>query len=396
MTPERWAELEPLVDAMLDCPRGAREAYVDRIRATDPALAADLARLLAQGDDHDSLFDRAAAERGELLRDDSRAGVVGDLRTRIQESVGTSYALEDELSRGGMSRVFIAREAGLARRVVIKLLAPELAKGISAERFEREIRLLAVLQQANIVPLLTAGRAAGLPYYTMPLVEGRSLRDRLLRDGPLSIGDGVSVLRDIARALAYAHERGVAHRDIKPANVLLSGGTAVVIDFGIAKALTEALIGADPEQLTAAGTMLGTPAYMSPEQAAGDPRTDHRTDIYSFGCVAYEVFAGQPPFHGLERPQIIAAHLYAQPVALANHRTNLPAAISALIEKCLEKDAARRPQSASELLSALERVDVRTIEPTPTRIERKRLAMTAIAVAIAVAVGLWVTSSWRG
>jgi eukaryotic-like serine/threonine-protein kinase len=212
-----------------------------------------------------------------------------DLRDQLQATLGASYTLERELGGGGMSRVFVATENALGRKVVVKVLAPDLAEGVSGERFAREIRLAAQLQQANIVPLLTSGETLGLPYYTMPFVEGESLRERLKTTGSLPISDAVHVMRDMARALAYAHERSVVHRDIKPENVLLSGDAAVVTDFGIAKAISVSRTGARSETLTSVGTAIGTPAYMAPEQAVGDVTADHRADIYSFGCVAYDV-----------------------------------------------------------------------------------------------------------
>src|SRR5215203_3958854 len=233
---------------------------------------------------------------------------MADLRSRVQQSLSGSYTLERELGGGGMSRVFVADEHRLGRKVVVKLLSPELAAAMSADRFEREIRVAASLQQANIVPVLAAGDLEGLPYYTMPYVEGESLRARLGR-GPLSISEAVSILRDISRALAYAHDHGVVHCDIKPDNVLLSGHTAVVTDFGIAKAIAAAAEAPSSATLTQLGTAIGTPAYMAPEQAAGDPDTDHRADIYAFGCVAYELLAGHPPFHGLSPHKLIAAHM---------------------------------------------------------------------------------------
>ena len=188
-----------------------------------------------------------------------------------------------------MSRVFVAEETALRRKVVVKVLPPELTAGVNVERFNREILLAAKLQHPHIVPVLTAGETQGLPYYTMPLVEGESLRGRLARANALSITEAVSLLKDVARALAYAHEHGIVHRDIKPDNVLITGGSATVTDFGIAKAISASRTQGAAETLTQIGTSIGTPTYMSPEQAAGDPDTDHRTDIYSFGCMAYEM-----------------------------------------------------------------------------------------------------------
>ncbi|HEX6814616.1 MAG TPA: serine/threonine-protein kinase [Gemmatimonadaceae bacterium] len=201
------------------------------------------------------------------------------LRDQLQSSLGSAYTLDRELGGGGMSRVFVAEERRLGRRVVVKVLSTELAAGLSAERFEREIRVAASLQQANIVPVLNAGDTNGMPYYTMPFVDGESLRARIRDRGSLSSGETVSILRDVTRALAYAHDRGIVHRDIKPDNVLLSGGTAVVTDFGIAKAISAARTDSDNATLTQLGTAIGTPAYISPEQAAGDPTVDHRADI---------------------------------------------------------------------------------------------------------------------
>ncbi|HUK63327.1 MAG TPA: serine/threonine-protein kinase, partial [Dongiaceae bacterium] len=192
-----------------------------------------------------------------------------DLRERLQAALGDTYAIERELGGGGMSYVFVALDRHLGRRVVVKVLPPDMAAGVSAERFKREIQLAASLQHPHVVPLHTAGQAGDLFYYTMPLVEGESLRDRLQREHRLPVGVAVRILRDVVDALAYAHRHGVAHRDIKPDNVLVSHEHGVVTDFGVAKALgrESGIVGT----LTTAGLAVGTPAYMAPEQAAGDP-----------------------------------------------------------------------------------------------------------------------------
>jgi len=217
---------------------------------------------------------------------------VTDFQTRLQTALGDAYRLERELGGGGMSRVFVAEETALGRRIVLKVLPPELGAGLSVDRFRREIQLAASLHHPNIVPLLTAGEADGLLYYTMPLIEGDSLRTRLAREGELPVGEAVRLLRDVVDGLAYAHEHGVVHRDIKPDNVLVSRHHAMVTDFGVAKALSEATGRA---ALTSAGVALGTPSYMAPEQATADPHTDHRADIYAVGALAYEMLQDGRP-----------------------------------------------------------------------------------------------------
>jgi eukaryotic-like serine/threonine-protein kinase len=286
-----------------------------------------------------------------------------DLRNHVQHALGDTYVIERELGGGGMSRVFVAEEVRLRRKVVIKFLSPQLAAGVDAQRFEQEFRLAAALQQANIVPVLSAGDVNGLPYYTMPFVEGLSLRSHMERTGALSTAQGISVLRDMARALAYAHARGIVHRDIKPENVLLSGGAAVITDFGIAKALAAAKhadTSSDSEPadlyasaLTEVGTSLGTPAYMSPEQALGE-EVDVRADIYSWGLVAYELFAGVHPFAGKKTAQqLAAAHVVEPPPPLTTHVPNIPAWLVSLIHACLAKSPSDRPASADQLIDAL-------------------------------------------
>jgi serine/threonine-protein kinase len=279
-----------------------------------------------------------------------------DLREELQSRLGASYSIERELGGGGMSRVFLATEITLGRRVVVKVLPPALAHGVSVDRFKREIQLAAQLQHPHIVPLLTAGDVDGLPYFTMPFIEGESLRGRLAR-GELPVSEAVGILRDVAKALDSAHAKGVVHRDIKPDNVLLSGHSAVVTDFGVAKAIASATSAGDqPDTLTVRGVTLGTPMYMAPEQAAADPRTDHRADIYAFGTMAYEMLVGRPPFAGRYPQQLAAAHATEAPLPVTQLRPAVPASLGVLVMRCLEKSPADRPQTAREILRELDAV----------------------------------------
>jgi tRNA A-37 threonylcarbamoyl transferase component Bud32/tetratricopeptide (TPR) repeat protein len=281
---------------------------------------------------------------------------MSDLRDELQTTLGSSYRLERELGGGGMSRVFVAEETALGRKVVVKVLSPELLAGVNIDRFRREIQLAARLQQAQIVPVLSAGETQGVPYYTMPFVDGESLRAKLAR-GQMPITEVVGILRDVTRALAYAHDQGIVHRDIKPDNVLLSGGTAVVTDFGIAKALSAAKDARSTDaSLTQVGTSVGTPNYISPEQASGDPSIDHRSDIYSLGCMAYELLTGKAPFDGRTPQRAIVAHLTEKPVPVGDVRADVPPALAELVMRCLEKEPAARPQSATEIGAALDGV----------------------------------------
>lgn len=306
------------------------------------------------------------------------------LLDQLSSSLSGTYTIERELGGGGMSRVFLAEESRLRRKVVVKVLSPELAAGISAERFEREIQLAASLLQANIVPVLSTGESGGLPYYTMPFVEGESLRSRLARDGGIPPGEVPGIIRDVARALAYAHERGVVHRDIKPDNVLLSGGAAVVTDFGIAKAIAAAR-GPAGATLTQFGTSIGTPAYMSPEQAAGDPDVDHRADIYSLGCMAYELLAGQLPFADRTPQRMLAAHMGEEPRPLLDVAPLTPAPLAALVTACMAKDPKGRPQSARDVIKAIDAIASGASHDTlhASLLARPGLLKVALAIYIA-------------
>jgi serine/threonine-protein kinase len=319
------------------------------------------------------------------------------LRSELESTFRGQYAIERELAGGGMARVFVATDNALGRRVVIKVLSPDLAASVSVKRFEREIRLTASLQQANIVPVLSAGEAGGLPLYTMPFVEGLSLREQLAREGRPPLTETISVLRDVARALAYAHERGVVHRDIKPQNILLSGGAAVVTDFGIAKALANARVpngsvSSSTSTVTQLGTAVGTPAYMAPEQISGDPEIDHRADLYSFGCLAYELLTGQPPFGARPAHALLAAHLAAQPAPVGEPCPECPPPLARIVMRCLEKDRAARPRSAREILATLDTVATaatpfeRFLQRRTRRERMGALSLAAILVLAAVTV----------
>jgi serine/threonine protein kinase/TolB-like protein/Tfp pilus assembly protein PilF len=282
------------------------------------------------------------------------------LRDELQRVLGTAYTLDRELGGGGMSTVFVARDNVLGRMVVVKVLPYELAATVSVDRFKREIMLSAALQHPHIVPVLSAGEADGLPFFIMPFVEGESLRARLAR-GPLSVREAVSILKDVGRALQYAHGRGIIHRDIKPDNILLTGGTATVTDFGVAKAISASREsakltpgGARTGTITLVGTSIGTPAYMAPEQAAGDPSTDHRADLYALGIVGYEMLVGAPPFHGRAPQQLLAAQLTEPPTPIGHRRYDVPAALAQLIMRLLEKDPGKRPKTANEVIRSLE------------------------------------------
>jgi len=308
------------------------------------------------------------------------------LQQQLQESLGPDFHLQRELGAGGMSRVFLAEERALGRRVVVKVLSPDLAASISAERFDREIRLAAQLQDPRIVPLLRAGTIGDLPFYTMPYVEGESLRARLDQK-PISLDDSIGILLDLALALEYAHTRSVVHRDVKPENILLSGRTAVVTDFGIAKAITAATYAGAGSTLTGQGTIVGTPAYMAPEQAAGD-NVDARTDLYAWGVIAYEILSGVHPFASRTTAQaVLAAHLSEKPESLAAKRRDLPQSLAALVDRCLAKEPSARPQNASDLVAALKE-SVRPIDQRGVRVSRRQIAAGAIAIVLAISAGV--------
>ncbi len=299
------------------------------------------------------------------------------LQEYLQQAVGDAYNVERELGGGGMSRVFLAVERSLGRRVVIKALPPELFSGVNEARFEREILVTANLQHPHILPVLAVGARDDVRYYVTPYVEGQTLRARLTFDGALPVTDAVAILRELAGALGYAHERGVIHRDVKPENILLSGGHAVLADFGIARAVEQAAHG---EGLTGAGHGLGTPGYMAPEQLAGDPTVDARADVFALGVVGYEMLAGKPPFTGATPHALATAYFTEPPVPIRDIRPDTPAAIANAITRALARAPDQRFANAAEFRDAL--------MPTTPLARRRRQRALRLTLAAAVVVGL--------
>ena len=302
------------------------------------------------------------------------------ISTELQDALGSAYELQRELTGGGMSRVFLATERALNRDVVVKVLPPDLAAGVNRDRFRREIQFAAQLQHPHIVPLHAAGSHGDLLYFTMPFIQGESLQ-RALREGTkFTTRQVLRILHDVVDALAYAHERGVIHRDIKPANVLRSGTHAVVTDFGVAKAISASLPAVG---MTTSGMAIGTPAYMAPEQLAGDVNADHRMDIYAVGLLAYELFTGGSPFAESSPAATMAAQLTRDPPELSRLRPDIPQPVSQLIAKCLAKDPARRPQTAAELAEEIDQLVLMTGDKTMTVPVRRRAGAFAIVGAAA-------------
>jgi serine/threonine-protein kinase len=319
---------------------------------------------------------------------------------RLLSALGGSYTIERELVGGGMAQVFVGEDHDLGRKVVIKILPPELAASVSAERFRREILTVARLQHPHIVPILKAGELDGVPYFVMPYVDGESVDVTLRRRKTLGVRETVGILKDVARALAFAHERNVVHRDIKPGNILLSSGSATVTDFGVSKALSSARrSGEKGNGLTNTGMSLGTILYMAPEQAAGDPEIDGRADIYSLGVTAYEMLSGAAPFAHLNPREMLTARLTLPPQPLSTVRRDVPAGLERLIARCLAIDPADRPQTAAELVDALEdpetisgsflRSGPITVQSGSRAARRVLVGALALVGAVAVSAGIY-------
>ena len=319
---------------------------------------------------------------------------MNDLLSRLQAALGDAYRIERELARGGMSRLFLATEASLNRQVVVKLLPPEMASEVSAARFKQEIDVVAQLQHPHVLPVHAAGSKGDLIYYVMPYVAGESLRHRLNQEGKLPVDEAALILTEVADALAFAHERGVVHRDIKPENILLQQGHAVLTDFGVARALEEAR---GETRLTEVGMAVGTPGYMSPEQASGETNLDARSDVYALAVVGYEMLVGEQPFTGPNAQAVLAAHLTEQAPRVHEKRPDVPEQLDAAIARALAKPPAERFQTAAELRDALR---VSTVTPAPLAAQQKPsrraiyAAMAAVALAASVALFLLWPRGW--
>ena len=311
-----------------------------------------------------------------------------DTFDRLKAALADRYKIERELGSGGMATVYLAEDLKHERKVAVKVLRPDLAAALGPERFLREIKIAAQLHHPHILPLHDSGEADGFLYYVMPYEEGQSLREKLAKEGELPVTEAVRLLRDVVDALAHAHEHGVVHRDIKPDNVMLSGRHALVTDFGVAKAVSDAT---GQRQLTTAGVALGTPAYMAPEQAVADPHIDHRADIYAVGALAYELLTGRPPFTGRTAQEVLSAHVTETAEPVTKYRETVPSALAHLVMRCLEKKRADRWQSAEELLHELEALATPSGGLTPTETRPVAAAppwsrKTTVAVVVAATV----------
>ncbi|HEX4683945.1 MAG TPA: protein kinase [Gemmatimonadaceae bacterium] len=382
---DAWTELASLVDRLLDVPTAERPAVIEELSAGVPERRRALEALATECEREPAILRRGAAEQFTALFDDA---------PRFPESLISRYGPVRELGRGGMAIVYLARDTKHGRDVAVKVVGRSITATLVANRFLREIEIVAQLRHPHIVPLFDSGAADGALYYVMPYEPGLSLRHRLARDGRMDRDEVVFILRDVCDALAYAHARGVVHRDIKPDNVLLAGRHALVTDFGVAKTVlaitsgvTSKLAGDDPSPgeaaagpvparrpmpLTTLGVALGTPTYMAPEQIAGDRDVDHRADIYAVGVLGYELLAGQPPFVRHGRNALLAAQMADVPEPLTTHRPDCPADLADLIMKCLAKDPDARWQSADEMVRRLDGIAAGRQTPPPAAAARWR------------------------
>jgi serine/threonine protein kinase len=324
----------------------------------------------------------------KAIEPDSENG--DQLREELQRAIKDNFTIEREIGRGGMATVYLASQHHPSRQVAIKVLDPDITTRLTRRRFLREVEVVSNLTHPHIVPIFSAGSDENLLYYVMPFIEGETLRHRIAREGPLPLEEALHIVHDVADALDHAHNQGVIHRDIKPENILLSGGHAVVADFGVARAMTCAECGDDIQPLTKAGLPIGTPMYMSPEQAAGVAEIDGRADLYSLACVAYEMLTGSPPYSGGTMYEIMNQHTTAPVPTLRTPTGSSPRFIRKAVARAMSKHPYDRFDTAGEFFHA---ISSRTseISSVPQEITRKKLpAIAAVAaIVLATVAGLW-------
>jgi hypothetical protein len=389
MTPERWRQVDAILRGALACEPERREHFLREACGDDETLAREVASLLAAHDGMTNGFLEQPAIDAFSLTGEATPNERATLA--LAEAHGGRYAIERELARGGMATVYLARDLRHDRQVAIKVMRDEVAAVVGAARFLEEIRVTALLQHPHILPLFDSGSVAGLLWYAMPFVDGETLRSRLTRDRQLTVEEAVRIAREVADALEHAHAKGVVHRDVKPENILLHDGHALVADFGIALALEHA----GGERLTKTGLTIGTPQYMSPEQAAGERAIDARVDVYALGAVLYEMLAGDPPFAAESQQAVLLRILHEPPAALSLVRANIPAAVDSAVRRALAKRPDQRFATAAAFAAALVVPERDEAAPVTAQIDEKlreirssRRVVTLRAAVCGVAAGI--------
>jgi serine/threonine-protein kinase len=348
-----WEQLQDLFGEIIELSSEDRASRLAVISETDPALCAELVSLLEADSQASDLLQQIEAAGSVLAPPVETEGrdkpAEADLLSRLRDSLGSRYRIERQVGRGGMALVYLAHDLKHDRQVALKVLRPEIAASVGPERFLQEINIAAGLTHPNILPLHDSGNADGVLYYVMPFVEGESLRERLREDGPLPIVECARIAGEVAEALGHAHALGVIHRDVKPGNILLLGGHAVIADFGIARAMSAAGL----TTVTETALTLGTPAYMSPEQVAGEGELDGRSDLYSLGCVFYEMLTGRPPFVEASARTVLAAHVNKPPPKLRGFCPEVSPALEAVVKRALAKRPEERFATGEDFGEAL-------------------------------------------
>ncbi|MFL5616323.1 MAG: protein kinase domain-containing protein [Gemmatimonadaceae bacterium] len=359
--------MDAVLRASLACDADYRDTFVREACEGDEALRREVSALLAAHDGmSDSFLERPVIEAigapsPPMIPPNERIAQL------LADALAGRYAIEHEIARGGMATVFLARDLRHDRRVAIKVMRDEVAAAVGAARFLEEIRVTALLQHPNILPLFDSGSVAGLLWYAMPFVEGETLRSRLKRESRLPVPEATRITREVADALEHAHARGILHRDIKPENILLRDGHALVADFGIALALEHA----GGERLTKTGLTLGTPQYMAPEQASGERTLDGRVDVYALGAVLYEMLAAEPPFTSASRQAVLLRILHEAPTTLATRRPDVSASLDGIVRQALAKRPADRFSTAGAFAAALDAPDRLATSPSAAEFRAK-------------------------